>query len=84
MISRTIVIWNEVGDELRFFVVDKDLSEFQDIYINIDYEDEQLTDKLNSLVYNEDGEYKVKMLRRFPLEAIIPNETAVITCGLIP
>lgn len=61
---QTVLIWDECGqDDIRFVVLDDDYSELNGIYINNACQEQEDQDRLNDLIYEEDGQYKVAFLK---------------------
>ena len=85
MPTKTIVIWDTCGLEaIRFFVVDQSITRMDGVYINqTDLTDEQ-SDEINSMMCHEDGQYKVEMLYKFPLEIAREEGVCVIVMGFLP
>lgn len=87
---KTIVIWDNLEAQLKFFVLDGDYRLLDGLYINTYSEDEAKQRKLDwlyLLVFNPDGTFRVTMLDSFPIEAVLnaPDmDTAVITAGFLP
>lgn len=80
-IKNTIVIWDTCGeDEIKFFVVEKDISHLNNVYINSSSTTEEKEDELNQYM-PEEG---LHMVDSFPYSQYISMETAVIVCGFIP
>lgn len=86
---KTIVIWNELDAESKYFVVDGDYSDLDDVYINATICSDEEQNCLSELVYTEEGQLKVKIEDEFPkgviFKCIEANEVFhVIQCGIIP
>lgn len=81
----TVVIWDQCGtDPLQFFVVDKDITELDGVYINSTESTDEQCEKLNEvLAYDDSGRTKVKLLSKFPLQAV-KDGAPVIVCGFLP
>lgn len=93
---KTIVIWDQMDGEIKFFVVNKDIIHLNGTYINASeqkYEDELL----EILNYGEDGQTGMKLLTQFPIDELVnayksaeeitspaSPTVAVITCGFVP
>lgn len=81
---KTVVIWDELDADLKFFVAKKDLSHLNGMYLNSMDTPEKEADEINNLVYNDkDGSMKVELLVRFPIEAVREG-ASVITMGFLP
>lgn len=90
---KTVVIWDCLEAELKFFVADGDLSRFDGVYVNgsppwgasaarvKSYKD--LTDELCAIVYDDEGSYIVDMQPRFPIDSV-QDGAMVITAGFLP
>jgi hypothetical protein len=80
---KTVVIWDQLDADLKFFVVDGDLGRFDKKYVNSpDISDEEQSE-LSSLVYGEDGAIKVELRSNFPTEEILQG-ARVIVAGFLP
>lgn len=91
MNNKTVVIWDQCGTEpIQFFVVDRDLSHLDHIYVNTYTEKTvegrkkaKLIAELNDLVYDKDGKVRVAMLDKFPIAAV-QDGAVVIVAGFLP
>ena len=80
---KTVVIWDEMQGEIKFFVVDQDLQHLDGTYINGSDDDKKL-DQLNEVLgYDDNGKPKVTLLTAFPMDAV-KEGAAVIVCGFLP
>jgi len=80
---KTVVIWDQLDADLKFFVVNGDLSWFNRKYLNsFDLSDDEQSE-LNSLVYEEDGTIRVKFRSDFPTEEVVQG-ARVIVAGFLP
>lgn len=79
---KTVMIWNEVTEQLRYTVFDGDLSEFNHVYIDFD-DMSELSYELNSLVHTEVGMDKVEFLDTFPIDVVKNNDCVVIEAGIL-
>ena len=78
----TVVIWDNVGADLKFFVTDQNVAHLNNKYVNsVETTDEEV-DQISELVYTESGEQKVPMTSEFPVEAVRQGAT-VITMGFL-
>lgn len=90
---KTVVIWDCLEAEIRFFVADGDLSRFDGVYVNScapsgmeeveAMQFEALTDDLHNVVYDTEGRYLVEMLPKFPADEVRAG-AIVITAGFLP
>ncbi|MFA6199266.1 MAG: hypothetical protein WC679_02505 [Bacteroidales bacterium] len=93
MVKQTAVIFSLIGDiNNSFFVVDEDITKFDDVYINQwcdDYTEEQqlehekLQDEFNDYFYDVDGDFKIPQTNKRGLEEAIHNGATLIMCGFI-
>lgn len=86
---KTIVIWNQIDAELKYFVIEGDYSDLDDVYINALTCNDEKQDRLTELVYGEEGELKVTMEKQFPRKVIFDcireqEVFHIIQCGIIP
>lgn len=80
---QTVVIWDSCEADVKFFVVDRDVSRFNHKYVNhVDLSDEE-SEEISLLVYDEEGQQKIPFLAEFPIEAV-KNGAQVIVCGFLP
>jgi len=81
---QTVVIWDSVDAEIKFFVVDRDLTHLNGKYVNSVDNTEAEDKEISMLVYNEEtGKQMIKMLSTFPVEAVRAG-AEVIVCGFLP
>lgn len=88
---KTVVIWDTCGQgQIRFFVLDGDMSRLNTIYINTYTEktpagrkQQKLIDELNKLVYDDQGKDIVTFLDDFPVEEVKAG-AKVIVAGFLP
>jgi hypothetical protein len=79
---KTVVIWDNGNDGLRFFVTEADMTGMQGVYINSTRTTDVEADRLNAVVYDRDGNYLPQMLDIFPTE-VVREGAQVIVCGFI-
>lgn len=81
---KTIVIWDNCEADLKFFVLDRDVSHLNHHYVNSSGTPDDLADEISNLVYAPgSGERIVEMQSDFPYDAS-KGEFKVITCGFLP
>ena len=84
-IAKTVLIYAEIPENIRFLVVDGDKRHLEGVFINSYTEDvrqENLQDELSTLVHDEDGYLRKElMVEKFPTDLVKEGETAVILCG---
>jgi hypothetical protein len=81
---KTVVIWDSVEADLRFFVVDRDLGHLDGKYVNSADNTEALDKEISMLVYDETtGKQVIEMTKEFPVEAVREG-AKVIVCGFLP
>lgn len=81
--TKTVMIWNESEESIKFVVFDKDMSHLNGIYIDAyydDYVDYAKALELGELIFARDGKYVVELLDEFPVDAV-NNGTKVIVAG---
>lgn len=83
MVNKTVVIWDECDANVRFCVVDQDLSRLNGLYMNSDDISNEDFDSIHNIMYNEDGSYKVALTHAFPVDAVKAG-AKVIVCGCLP
>lgn len=84
--TQTVVIWDTCEAEIKFFIINEDLTRFDNIYINRAYDSEQennLANELYEQFYNDEGYLRSDLVDKFPVEAVKCG-ASVITCGFIP
>lgn len=97
IINKTILIFDQCGQEaIQFYVVEGDQTKFQGVYINggpvegfkgTDQDWDALTEDLNTLFYDDDGNKVIEPEAAFPvhLGAEIQAGTCVVAvCGFFP
>ncbi|MEI7296645.1 hypothetical protein [Paraburkholderia tropica] len=81
---QTVLIWDECGqNDIRFVVLDGDYSELNGIYVNNSLQEIEDQDRVNDLIYDDEGLYKVEFLAEFPIEAV-KSGAIVIVAGFLP
>lgn len=75
--KKTLIVFEEVPDDVKFFEAEGDLTQFDGVYVNsVDYGTQDEQDALNDLIFNEEGTY------RFPeLEKPTKDWDFCIRCG---
>lgn len=87
---KTLFVWNDFESPAKFFFLAGDHSKLNGVYIN-SMDNAHLQDELNDLVYDPDGNVKVKMKDNFPLDevyqlivqsvAMMQKQVVVANCG---
>ena len=81
---KTVVIWDSVDADIRFFVIDRDLSHLNGKYVNHYDNTEEMDREISSLVYDEQtGAPIVGMLSTFPVDEVKAG-AAVVVMGFLP
>jgi len=75
---KTAVIWIEDGPQ--YFVANGDWTRFNDIIIGEDT-GEALEDELNELIFDANGDYKIKFITLEEFAQAIRDGAQVIECG---
>lgn len=85
MQKKTVVIWDQLGQEpIKFFVTDdKRFKNLNNIYINDSNADPKKEKLLGSLMYDDNGKCKVRFLGEFPNDEVAAGAD-VIVCGFLP
>lgn len=84
MSKQTVLIYDQCGQEdVQFVVLDGDYSELNGIYINNAHQEESDQERLNDLIYDEDGLHKVQFMKEFPVDAVKAG-AVVIVAGFLP
>lgn len=83
MMDKTVVIWDSVDADIKFFVVDRDLSHLDRKYVNDADNSEEIDDEISNLMYNADGHMCIEITNNFPVEAVRQG-AKVIVCGFLP
>lgn len=81
--TKTVVIWDTCDADVKFFVVDGDVTHLNHKYCNSSNVSEADGDEISNLVYDEDGKQVRKFLSEFPTQAVLDG-AAVIVCGFLP
>lgn len=80
---KTVVIWDSVNEEVRFFIVDRDLTHLHRKYANSTETTEAEDSEITSLVYSTDGKMNVEFIPEFPVEAVRDGAKVIVT-GYLP
>lgn len=81
---KTVIVWDQCGQEdVQFAVVEGDYRELHRIYINNAHQEQEDQDRLNDLIYGEEGEVIVRLLSDFPVDAV-KEGACVIVAGFLP
>lgn len=83
-VVKTVVIWDSVDADVKFFVTDRDLTHLNHKYVNSCEIPDAESDEICNLVYDSTtGEQITEMQDEFPVEAVKAG-AAVIVCGFLP
>ena len=81
----TIFIYDTLGeDQISFFTIEGNYSHLHGTYLNKvteNAQEEKNQKELYELIFDEDGQYIVKLQYDFP---IVVGDYDVITCGFLP
>jgi hypothetical protein len=80
---RTVVIWDSVEADVKFFVVDRDLSHLDGKYVNSTETSDEDSIRICNLVYDEEGQQVTPFLDKFPTEEV-RNGASVVVLGFLP
>ena len=81
---KTVVIWDSCDAEVKFFVVDRDLSHLNHKYVNCSDNTPEEDQQISMLAYDETtGKPVIEMLTEFPVEEVRKG-ASVVTCGFLP
>lgn len=78
---KTVFIYELIPEELKFFVVDGNYSELNNVYINEVRQDEVKTQILHDLIYDDEGNVLVEYSNDFPIDIVKNEDCIVIRCG---
>lgn len=84
---KTAIVWDEIGGApIRFFVVDKDLSAFDEVYINSAVAAEVLTTALYAEMYRSESDHYMRYTPCTKDEfcAAIKDGAKLIVAGFMP
>ena len=81
MIKRTIIIWTEFVEMPYFYVVEDDVSKFNNVVVGTT---DTLADELADLIWTHKGVRLHTKYESFPHHLYVPGVTAVITAGCVP
>lgn len=93
LIMKTVLIFDQLDANLKFFVLEGDQTRFNNVYINQCFEEpkkaqkqrEKLQDELLNLLYEkEGGEFKFPVTASFPTEVAREEGVVVIVAGFLP
>lgn len=80
----TVVIWDTVEADIKFFVVrHKDVSHLDRNYANDADMSEEMSSEISNLVYNEEGQTIQEMSTTFPIDAVLAGANVIVT-GFLP
>lgn len=81
--SKTVIIWNDIYEnDIKFVVIDKDVSHLNGVYINSNA-DESKVEELDELMFAGGPHYVVELLDEFPVDAV-KDGAKVIVAGFMP
>lgn len=81
---KTVLIYDRCGqDNVKFVVIDKDVSHLDGIYINNSENSMELENELSDLLYANNEDELVKFSEKFPTQDVIDG-AKVIVCGFFP
>lgn len=84
LVFKTVLIYDQCGQEaLKFYVFDGDYRHLEGVFINSVESPQELQDELHDLLFDEEGQYVVKLKTKFPRKAVVGG-AAVITAGFLP
>lgn len=79
---KTVIVYEQMDESTKFILVDGDLSDLDGVYGNATDSTQEDQDRLYSHLFNEDWEYKVEMLDKFPKDlGTLGTDFIVISCG---
>jgi hypothetical protein len=82
--QKTVVIWDQIGqDDIKFAILDGDYSELDGVYINNSMQDPEDTDRLGSLIYDDNGKEIATFVAKFPVD-LVKEGAIVIVAGFLP
>ena len=84
---KTVIIFNLVPEEIKYYIVNKsvypmDMRIFNGVFINSG-ENLDLEEKLNNIIYTEEGRYKHKTVTLDQIKKAIVDGANIIECGFI-
>lgn len=80
---KTVVIWDELSADIRFFIHDNDLTHLNGKYVNDTNCPKLQGEQICDLVYDEYGNYKVNLLPNFPADEVRAG-AKVVVMGFLP
>ena len=82
--DKTVVIWDTVDADIKFFVVNRDISHLNHKYVNSADNTEEEDMEISMLAYDKDsGAPIVEMLSEFPVAYVLAG-AKVVVCGFLP
>lgn len=81
---KTVFIYDDQSatEPIKFFVAEGDYSHLNKVYINAS-DNQYKVDELNSILFDDTWNYKVNLLKEFPVHDFNPNIDKVIVVGFI-
>ena len=84
MITKTIMIYDNMEGDLKFLVLKGDHTIFNGFYVNVSGNEEELETKFLDLTSTGAPDFRtLRMLKDFPIHEV-DADTAVIVCGFTP
>lgn len=81
---KTVVIWDSMDGEIKFFVAKGDLSRFHGHYVNSVDTSEEMGDEISNLMYDQKtGKQIIKPTTDFPIQAVLDGAKVIVT-GFLP
>ena len=81
--ATTAVIFQEIPEKTIFFIVQEDLTKYNEVFIN-SCENEELQQELNAIMYGSDGHFQQKEVTLNDFRAtLLDPDIKLIQCGLI-
>jgi hypothetical protein len=80
---KTVVIWDSCEADIKYFVVDRDVTHLNRKYVNSSDNSEEEDAEVSMLAYGSFGQPTIEMLAEFPIQAV-KEGAAVIVCGFLP
>lgn len=80
---KTAIIFQEIPEDLFFFVVDGDYRHLNGVLINSTDSDAAKQERLSELIYNENGKYQLPKHNIETFRKAIQDGAHLICCGFI-
>lgn len=85
-LAKTAIIWDEIDGDIKFFVLEGSMAEFEGIYINMGSSQEEVecSHRLSDVMYGEQGFLLHEPVSSEEFRQAIVLGAEVVRCGFAP